>query len=305
MESEERHGILAVIIAYSLWGFMPLYWKALSHVSSEEILAGRIIWSFVFTMVIVLIGRNWRVLIRDLQELRKNKKSFYSLFLASYLIAGNWFIYIYAVNEEYIVQASLGYYINPLFSVVLGILFLKETLSPAQKLAVSMAGLGVVLLIITYKEIPWISLALATTFAFYGLIKKHIAIDAIRGLTLETLFVLPVALLYFGYLLINNEAVFFTSDTKTMLLIIFTGAATAIPLILFAKGTKTMPLYMSGFFQYIAPTIMLLVGVCLYNESFSKMEFFSFSLIWLSLIVFTFSKVLEYRRKKLIPLGDL
>ncbi len=305
MKQDERNGILAVVIAYILWGFMPLYWKALSHVGSDEILAGRIIWSFIFTVVLVLLGRNWRALLNDVKELLKNKKSFFGLVLASYLIAGNWFIYIFAVNEAYIVQASLGYYINPLLSVVLGIIFLKERLSIAQKLAVGLASLGVILLILTYKEIPWIALALAITFALYGLLKKSIAIDPLRGLTIETLFVLPIAFIYFGYLLFTDQAVFFVSNSTTVILIIFTGAATAIPLILFAKGTKTMPLYMSGFFQYIAPTIMLLVGIFLYNESFSKEEFLSFSIIWLALLVFTCSKILETRRRKLVMIEEI
>lgn len=297
MEAEEKQGIIFVILAYILWGFMPIYWKLLEHVSSDEILSGRVIWSFIFTLMLVIIGRNFKQLKIDLKDLWANQKSFWGLFIASYLITGNWFTYIYAVNAGFIVQTSLGYYINPLLSILLGIIFLKERLSRAQQFSVLIAAIGVIILTVSYGGIPWIAFTLAITFALYGLIKKSIKIDALRGLTIETLFVLPVALVYFVYLVISDRAVFFTSDTPTVILLIFTGVATAVPLVLFAKGTKTMPLYMSGFFQYIAPTIMLLVGVLLYDEKFSKIEFLSFSCIWLALILFTVSKIMEVKRK--------
>lgn len=300
LSAEEKQGIIVVVLAYAWWGFMPIYWKLLDHVASGEILSGRVIWSFVFTLIVVLLGRRFSVLIEDLKNLWKDKKSFWSLVLASYLVTGNWFLYIFAVNEGYIVQASLGYYINPLLSVLLGIVFLKEKLSWAQKLSVLIAATGVLLLTISYGEIPWIAMLLASTFAFYGLIKKRITIDPLRGLTIETLFVLPVALAYFSYMVVSDQAVFFSSDFTTTILLVFTGVATAVPLVLFAKGTKTMPLYMSGFIQYIAPTLMLLIGIFVYGEKFSKIEFISFSFIWVALLLFTFSKILELRRKKML-----
>ena len=300
MNAEEKQGIIVVVLAYAWWGFMPIYWKLLDHVASGEILSGRVIWSFVFTLLLVLIGRKFSVLREDLKNLWKDKKSFWSLVLASYLVTGNWFLYIFAVNEGYIVQASLGYYINPLLSVLLGIIFLKEKLSLAQKISVLIAATGVVLLTISYGVVPWIAMLLASTFAFYGLIKKRITIDPLRGLTIETLFVLPVALAYFSYLVVSDQAVFFSSNITTTILLVLTGVATAVPLVLFAKGTKTMPLYMSGFIQYIAPTLMLLIGIFVYGEKFSKIEFISFSFIWAALLLFTFSKIIELRRKKML-----
>lgn len=287
-----------VVIAYVFWGFMPIYWKLLDHVSSDEILSGRVIWSFIFTLLLVIVGRNFKQLMMDLKELWGNQKDFWSLVIASYLVTGNWFTYIYAVNAGYIVQTSLGYYINPLLSVVLGIVFFKEKLSKAQHLAVVIAAAGVLILTISYGEIPWIAFTLAITFAFYGLIKKRLKINASRGLTIETFFVLPVALIYFGYLVATDKAMFFSSDLSTVILLILTGVATAVPLIFFAKGTKTMPLYMSGFIQYIAPTIMLLVGIFMYDEQFSKIEFLSFSFIWCALILFTISKIVEVRKNR-------
>ncbi|NME07229.1 EamA family transporter RarD [Psychrobacillus sp. BL-248-WT-3] len=300
LNAEEKQGIIVVVLAYAWWGFMPIYWKLLDHVASGEILSGRVIWSFVFTLMLVLIGRKFSVLREDLKNLWKDKKSFWSLVLASYLVTGNWFLYIFAVNEGYIVQASLGYYINPLLSVLLGIIFLKEKLSLAQKISVLIAATGVVLLTISYGVVPWIAMLLASTFAFYGLIKKRITIDPLRGLTIETLFVLPVALAYFSYLVVSDQAVFFSSNITTTILLVLTGVATAVPLVLFAKGTKTMPLYMSGFIQYIAPTLMLLIGIFVYGEKFSKIEFISFSFIWAALLLFTFSKIIELRRKKML-----
>ena len=301
MQKEEKQGIIIVAVAYILWGFMPIFWKILDHVSSDEILAGRVIWSFVFTLLLVVIGRNYKQLVIDLQELWKDRKAFWSLVLASYLVTGNWFIFIYAVNAGYIVQTSLGYYINPLLSVVLGIVFLKEKLSRAQVLAVVIAAIGVIILSISYGQVPWIAFSLAITFAFYGLIKKTLKVDALRGLTIETFFVLPVALIYFAYLVATEKAVFFSlsTDFMTVILLILTGVATAVPLILFAKGTKSIPLYLSGFIQYIAPTLMLLVGVIIYKEQFSKIEFISFSFIWCALILFTVSKIMEVRKNRL------
>lgn len=298
VQKEEKQGIIIVATAYILWGFMPIFWKLLDHVSSDEILAGRVIWSFMFTLLLVIIGRNFKQLIIDLQELWKEKRAFWSLFFASYLVTGNWFIFIYAVNAGHIVETSLGYYINPLLSVILGIIFLKEKLSRAQLLAVLSAAVGVLILTISYGQIPWISFSLAITFAFYGLIKKTLKIDALRGLTVETLFVLPVALVYFGYLVATEKAMFFSSDFVTVILLLLTGVATAVPLVLFAKGTKRIPLYLSGFIQYIAPTLMLLVGVFIYKERFSGIEFLSFSFIWFALILFTISKIVEVRKNR-------
>lgn len=298
MQTEEKQGILIVSFAYIFWGFMPIYWKLLADVTSDEILSSRVIWSFIFTLLVVILGKNFKTLIVDLKELWKNKRAFWSLVIASYLVTGNWFTYIYAVNAGYIVQTSLGYYINPLISVLLGIIFLKEKLSKAQQLSVAIAALGVIILTVSYGEIPWISFTLAITFAFYGLIKKSLTIDPLRGLTIETMFVFPVALVYFGYLVMNDQAVFFQSSVTTMILLALTGVATAAPLVLFAKGTKMMPLYMSGFIQYIAPTLMLLVGIFIYGEKFSMIEFISFSFIWVALILFTISKIVEVRKKQ-------
>lgn len=287
-------GVLYMIGTYVFWGFMPVYWKFLAHVSSEEILAGRIMWSFVLTLLLVLVWRQGPKLVQDLRQLWHHPKSFWSLCLASILISGNWFIYIWAVNNGHILQTSLGYYINPLMSVLLGVFFLKEKLSSSQKIAFVLATIGVVLLTYSYGVIPWVSLGLAASFAVYSLLKKQIDLDALRGLTIETFFIFPIAVIFCIWLYLNHEVAFLHVDLKTDLLLIGTGFVTAIPLLMFAKGVKLVPLYAVGFFQYISPTIMLVLGVFVYHESFGKAELFSFSFIWAALLLFTVSKVYEF-----------
>lgn len=289
----EKNGVLWVVGSFLIWGFMPIYWKHLDHVQSSEILTGRIVWAFIFTFLTVMILKDGKRVIADFKELRKSKKQFWGLYLASLLVTANWFIYIWAVNHDFIVQTSLGYYINPLVSVLLGVFFLKEKLSPAQKIAFLLAVAGVVLLTVSYGKVPWIALGLALSFSFYGFIKKSIRLDALRGLAIETFFIVPFAAGYYIWLFARKDAVFLHADLKTDILLILTGIATALPLVMYAKGVQMIPLYVAGFIQYIAPTMMLILGVFVYNESFGKMEFLSFSIIWTALFIFTVSKVYE------------
>jgi chloramphenicol-sensitive protein RarD len=297
--NEEREGIIWAIGAYLVWGVLPIYWKWLNHVPSDEILTSRIVWAFIFMLIFVVFMRNSKFLIADIRTLWQNQKAFWSLFAASVMISGNWFLYIWAVNNNHLVETSLGYYINPLVSVLLGIIFLKEKLTSAQKVAFLMAAVGVVTLTISYGRFPWLAFTLAITFAVYGLMKKTIPLDALRGLTIETLFIMPFALIYYIYLFVNDRAELFHHSLQTDALLVLTGAATAIPLLLFAKGAQKLPLYLIGFLQYIAPTCMLFLGVIIYNETFKPIDLMSFSFIWLALILFTVSKLMESRTKKL------
>ncbi|MCZ2259730.1 EamA family transporter RarD [Sporosarcina sp. G11-34] len=294
----ERNGVLMAISAYVIWGFLPIYWKNLSNVGSAEILVSRIFWAFITTLLFVLLMKNGRYLKEDLKKLWQSQRSFWSLFVASLLISGNWLLYIWAVNQGYLVQTSLGYYINPLVSVLFGIFFLKEKLSDAQKVAFLLAAIGVAILTISYGKFPWLSFALAMSFAVYGLVKKQIQLDALRGLTIETFFITPIALGFYIWLFVSDRAVFLQSDMKTDVLLIFTGIATALPLVLFAKASQIMPLYMVGFLQYIAPTIMLFLGVIIYGETFGKVHLLSFAFIWSALILFAGSKLFEVVRSK-------
>lgn len=289
----EKSGVLWVVGSFLIWGIMPIYWKHLAHVQSDEILTGRIMWAFFSTLLVILIVKSGKQLLLDIQELWKKQSQFWSLFIASVLVTSNWFIYIWAVNNDYIVQTSLGYYINPLVSVLLGIFFLKEKLSSAQKIAFLLATLGVIVMTVSYGRFPWIALSLAITFAVYGFIKKRIQLDSLRGLAIETLFMTPFAIGYYVWLFARGQAVFLHSDLKTDVLLILTGIATALPLVMYAKGVQQIPLYVSGFIQYIAPTMMLFLGVVVYKESFGSIEMLSFSMIWGALIIFTVSKIYE------------
>ncbi|MEK5037895.1 EamA family transporter RarD [Sporosarcina sp. FSL K6-3457] len=294
----EKSGVLWAVGSYLIWGIMPIYWKNLEHVSSTEIIISRIIWAFVMTLLLVLMIKGGRHLIEDIQRLWKSQRDFWLLFLASVLVSGNWFIYIWAVNHDYIVQASLGYYMNPLISVLLGIFFLKEKLSRAQQIAFLLATIGVTILTISYGQFPWLAFSLAATFAIYGLIKKRIQLDALRGLTIETFFIMPFAVIYYMWLFMGDSVVFLQADIKTDILLVLTGVATALPLVMYAKGVQRIPLYMAGFLQYIAPTMMLFIGVVIYKESFEKIDLLSFSFIWVALLLFTASKVLEVMKMK-------
>lgn len=295
---KEKNGVLLAVLAYIIWGILPVYWKNLDNVPSAEILVSRIVWAFISTLLLVLLMKNGRYLKEDLKMLWRSQRSFWSLFGASVLISGNWFLYIWAVNHGYLVQTSLGYYINPLVSVLLGIFFLKEKLSGAQKMAFLLATFGVIILTLSYGKFPWLSFALAISFAVYGLLKKQIQLDALRGLTIETFFITPIALGYYVWLFVGDRAFFLQADFKTDVLLIFTGVATALPLVLFAKAAQRMPLYMVGFLQYIAPTMMLFLGVVIYGEKFAKIDFLSFAFIWAALILFAGSKLLEVGRMK-------
>lgn len=283
------------MLTYTIWGFLPIYWKLLDHVSSDEILASRIVWSLILTVAFIFLLQGRKMLLSDLKDLWKSKKKFFTLMLASYLITLNWFLYIFAVTNDRIVETSLGYYINPLVSMLLGVIFLKEKLSPAIKFAFVLAATGVAILTVSYGTLPWLAFGMAFSFAFYGLIKKTIKLNALRGLALETLFVMPAALAYYVYLFAAGEASFLHSGSTTDILLVISGAATALPLFLFATGAPLIPLYMVGFLQYIAPTLMLILGVLVYGEEFNRINVISFSFVWVALAIFTASKVIEAR----------
>lgn len=296
--SDSQKGIIWAAGAYIVWGVLPIYWKTLQHVPSAEILTSRVLWACLFTLIIVILMGNLSTLRNDLIALWRNKKAFWSLFSASFLITANWFLYIWAVNSSHMVETSLGYYINPLVSVLLGIFFLKERLTKAQLAAFFIAAIGVLILTVSYGRFPWLAFALALSFGLYGLMKKTIKLDALRGLTIETMFVLPFAIIFYVYLFMNGKAVLFHDTIQTDFLLLLTGVATAIPLLLFTKGAQNIPLYMIGFLQYIAPTCMLILGVIIYGESFALIDMISFSFIWFALILFTVSKVIEARTRR-------
>ncbi|GAB2556265.1 EamA family transporter RarD [Gracilibacillus alcaliphilus] len=281
-----KQGILITFSAYLLWGVLPIYWKLLDHLPASEVLAHRIIWSFVFTVFLVLITGHWRDLLQTLHTLQKDRKKTVAVITASVVISINWFLFIFSVQHGHVLQASLGYYINPLFSILLAVFVLKEKTTKGQVLSFILAGIGVVYLTLSYGVFPWISLLLAASFALYGLIKKTIDLNAMYGLTIETLVVTPFALLFLILASSKGSVSFSSFLSMDSLLLIGGGVATAIPLLLFASGAKRIPLAMVGFLQYVSPTIMFFLGVFLYNEPFTIHHMITFSFIWIALMIY-------------------
>lgn len=278
-------GVMYGAMAFTLWGILPLYWKMLKQVPSDEILANRVLWSFVFVGVLMFLFKQWDKFIVVL----KNKKNIGLIFLCSIMISINWFTYIWAVNNDHIVDTSLGYYINPLLAVFLGVTVLKEKINKLQVTALVLASIGVILIAFQHGKIPWISLVLAVSFAFYGLLKKMLTVDSMTGLALETTILMPVALAFILFKQLSGTGAIGTGSSLTTILLIGAGVVTATPLLWFAKGAKRVELSTIGFLQYISPTIGLVLGVFVFNETFTKLHLISFGFIWVALIIYSFS----------------
>ncbi|MEW4328116.1 EamA family transporter RarD [Rossellomorea marisflavi] len=291
-------GIAYTALSYLLWGILPIYWKFLGDVPADEILANRIFWSFWFMLLFLLVTRRFKGFTSYLKTSLTKKKQVLALLVASLLISANWFIYIWAVNTDQMVEASLGYYINPLVSILLGVFILKEKLTRAQILSFGLAAAGVLVLTLSYGDFPWIAFGLAFSFGLYGLAKKLIQVESSIGLTLETMTIAPVSIVYLLFLYQDDSLALFHTGTGTDLLLIGAGAATAIPLLFFSRGAQQIPLYMVGFLQYIAPTITLILGVWMYHEPFSTVHAIAFCFIWLALAVLTTSRLQLARKRR-------
>lgn len=289
-KSETQLGAIHAGFSYLIWGLLPIYWKLLDDVNAKEVLASRVFWSFVFMVAVLLMTRKWELFLQTLKGFAKYKKQMYSLIIASFLISVNWYLYIWAVNNDHMIDASLGYYINPLVSILLGMLILKEKGNTYQYVAFFLAAIGVLIISFSYGQFPWIAIVLALSFGVYGLAKKLINVDSAVGLTLETLVVTPIALIYWGFLFINGSNTALSAGIGTNLLLIGSGVATAVPLLYFAKGAQKIPLSLLGFLQYIAPTITLILGIFVYHEHFSKLQLLSFIFIWSALTLYSLSK---------------
>ena len=289
-KTDTQKGAMYAGFSYLIWGLLPIYWKLLDDVSAKEILASRIVWSFIFMVIILLLTKKWGLFLHTIKGFTKNKKQMYSLTIASILVSVNWFIYIWAVNSGHMIEASLGYYINPLVSILLGVIVLKEKLNVYQYISFILATIGVLIISISLGQFPWIAMALALSFGLYGLFKKMINVDSTVGLTLETLVITPIAVIYMVVLFINGSNSFLRAGVQTNLLLMGAGVATAVPLLYFAMGVQKIPLSLLGFLQYIAPTLTLILGVFVYHEHFSKMQLLSFIFIWFALTIFSLSK---------------
>lgn len=285
IDHERGNGVLTIVSAYIIWGFLPIYWSLVDHLSPGEILAHRIMWSFLLMVGIVLLSGNWTAFIRELIIIFNDRKKFISMMIASAVISINWLTYIWAVNNGHVVEASLGYYINPLISILFGMIILRESVTNRQIISFIIAGAGVIMLTYHFGAFPWIAFILAISFAIYGLLKKLVDVQPMFGLTIETMFVAPFAI---AYLVIVPTRAFTIGAivSSTSFLLIGAGVVTAVPLLLFASGAQKIPLAMLGFLQYIAPTIMLMIGIFVFKETFSRVQLFSFSMIWFALIIY-------------------
>jgi len=283
-------GILYGIGAYVAWGFFPIYWKMLHHVPAIQLIGHRIIWSFLLLIVVILFTKQWT-------DFRKtvNAKVLRLYALAALLIGVNWFLYVWAVNANFIVETSLGYFINPLLSVLMGVIFFKERLRFAQWIPVILAAIGVAYLTFVYGRLPYIALSLALSFGLYGLVKKLSPLGSLYGLTIETGILFIPALLYLIVMQAKNTASFLNTGITSDILMIGAGLITTIPLLMFASAARSIPLWVVGLLQYIAPTLQFLIGVFIYKEPFSHNQLIGFGIVWAALLVFLVENYLANR----------
>lgn len=276
-----KKGITYGVGAYALWGFFPVYWKLLKTVPAIQLIGHRIVWSCIFLLAVIAFTGQWTDFRKTatLQVIRVYA-------IAALLIGGNWYVYVWAVNAGYIVETSLGYFINPLVSVMLGVIFFKEKLRPAQWLPVGIAAAGVTYLAFVYGRLPYIALILAFTFGLYGMAKKLSPLGSLYGLTIETGILFVPALAYLLFVEARGTGAFFHTGLVPDLLMIGAGLVTTVPLLMFASAARSIPLWAVGLLQYIAPTIQFLLGVFVYKENFNHQQLIGFSVVWLALAIF-------------------
>jgi len=288
-DRQTRQGGYFALAAYCIWGVAPIYFKLVGHVQPLEIIAHRVTWSAILLMAVLALSGK-------LGELRLPLKSLGWLLLSAMLLACNWLIFVFAVLNDQIIDTSLGYFINPLVSVFLGIFFLGERLRPLQWLALSIAFLGVMIQLVVLGHLPLISLALAFSFGFYGLIRKNLNLPAVSGLALETLIILPFALGYLVWQQARGALAFSNLSLETDLLLVLGGVVTSLPLLFFAGAVTRLSLTTVGIFQYLAPSLTLLLAVFYFEEPFNRVQFATFFCVWVSIIIFT-TESLGYHRK--------
>ena len=287
MEHTNKKGLLTALGCYVLWGLLPLYWALLHHVSPYNVLAQRIIWSGI-CMAIVVFGIHFGQFKKDFQFLKEHRSQIILLLLAAVIISINWFTYIWAIANNHVMDTSLGYYINPLLNVVLGVILFKEVLTTPKKLSVIIATIGITLLTYQVGSLPLISMILAVTFGLYGAVKKKVLIHPFTSIAVEAWLLTPLALLYTTVFDTTSWS-YFGTDWYTALLLMGCGLTTAVPFILFSYGAQLLPLNLLGFLQYLAPTIIFLLSIFYFEESFDIPNIIAFSCIWIALAIYTMS----------------
>lgn len=287
-----NRSLLNVLGCYILWGLLPIFWKLLAGVNSAYVLAQRIVFSCVFCLAVILIRKNGG----EIGKIIKNKSERRKFFLCGILISINWGVYILTVAMGRILEASLAYYMNPLFSVLIGAIFFKERLSRVQWASVALAFAGVMFSVIRYGEVPYLAIIIGLSFALYGALKKGIKADSETSICMETMAVLPIALVFIAYAQFSGFTTFSSLTTAEALLLIATGPITSIPLMLFAKGIKETSIVTSGILMYINPTLQLLVGVFIYNEAFTQTNAITFAFVWTAVILFVFDSLRKHKK---------
>ena len=292
-------GILYGIGAYAIWGFFPIYWKFLHHIPATQLIGHRIIWSCLLLIVFIGLNGYWN-------EFRKtiNLRVIIIYAIAATLIAVNWLVYVWAVNSSFIIETSLGYFINPLISMLLGIIFLKERLRIIQWFPVILAAIGVGYLTYAYGRLPYIALTLAFSFGLYALVKKISPLGSLYGLTIETAILLIPALGYLIFAEISSTAGFLHTGIISDLLMIGAGLITIIPLLMFASAAHSIPLWVIGLLQYIAPTIQFIIGIFIYKEPFSNDQLIGFGIVWIALAIFLIENYLA-NRTSVMPVPEM
>ena len=291
---QNKLGFIYAFSAYVFWGVIPLFWKQLDHVDSIEIVIHRMLWSCVLVTLLILLSRQWA----SFKLLLSQPKLMLRLFAASSLISLNWAVFIWAVNNDRLVETSLGYFMNPLISVALGVVLFSEVLRRGQWLALLVAGIGVVYLFATHGSFPWISFVLAITFSLYSAVKKSISVSATHGMAIETLYFFLPALIYLIYIEWQGSAQFFQGSSNSWMLILG-GLFTLIPLVLFAAAAKRISMTALGMMQYIGPTLQLICGVVIYQEPFGSQKIIAFGFIWLALVVYSADQINNRRLRRL------
>jgi chloramphenicol-sensitive protein RarD len=299
--NKDRNGVINAISAYVLWGLAPIYFKLIATVSSDEIMVHRIIWSSLLLFLIVVISKRYRVLINIL----KQPKLLAKLALTASFLLVNWFLFIWAINNDHLLDASLGYFINPLFSVALGVIFLGERLRKMQKFAVILALCGVLIQLVALGSLPVVSLALAGSFGIYGLLRKKLHIDSFVGLLIESSMMLPLAIMYWLLFIDSSTANMLENNLDLNMLLIAAGVVTTAPLLCFTAAAKRLTLSTLGFFQYIGPSIMFVLATFYYQETLEPAKLFTFAAIWLALVIYSVDSLKSRKEKrKLVSMNN-
>lgn len=288
-----RAGVVAAICSFVFWGMAPVYWKQVAHVPAFEVLCHRILWSLFFVGIMLSIRSNWGAF----KNIFSSKKTMLLLTMSGLLVGGNWGLYIWAVNHDMVLQTSLGYYITPLVSMLLGVVIFKDTIRPIQLCAVLLAAAGVATQVVMVGSLPWVSLALAISFGLYGLLRKLADVESLAGLMFETVLLIPFVLIYLGHLELQGAASFLHVDRLTDMYLMGAGVITSLPLLWFAFAACRLRLTTLGLLQYIAPSLAFMQGVFLFNEPFTMGHLFTFMFIWSALALYSGEGWLQRSRK--------